>query len=428
MSIVKNVFFSALLGLIALDVGAQDKGYAKKCIEKLSSNRLHGRGYVKNGADKAAKFIASEFEKIGLEPIGNDYFQHFEFPVNSFPSKMTVQVDKRRLLPGVDFLIHPGSPGIRGEFPIYLMQEFSELDQLLNALDEQASPFVLFVDWNALDQLPKQTKSILENALFRIHKFGYGKMVAIAEITSEKLTWSGSTKLFELPKFTVNCEGFSPSSGSTIKLNVKHKFYKNYSSKNVVGRLKGENADSTIVLTAHYDHLGRMGKRCIFPGANDNASGVSLMLNLAKELQKEDKKYDIVVIAFAAEEIGLLGSRYFVEHPLIDLSQIKFLVNLDLAGTGDEGIRIVNGSIYSKQFDRLASLNENGNWLSTIKTRGAACNSDHCYFHERNVPSFFIYTLGGIKAYHDVYDKYETLPLTAYDGYFKLLKSFILDL
>jgi aminopeptidase YwaD len=66
--------------------------------------------------------------------------------------------------------------------------------------------------------------------------------------------------------------------------------------------------------------------------------------------------------------------------------------------------------------------------LKQIKIRGEACNSDHCLFHQKGVPCFFIYTLGGIQAYHDIYDRAETLPLTEYEDYFKLLVSFIKSL
>jgi aminopeptidase YwaD len=133
-------------------------------------------------------------------------------------------------------------------------------------------------------------------------------------------------------------------------------------------------------------------------------------------------------MAFGAEEMGLLGSKFFVENPLFPLSTIKFLINLDIAGTGDEGITVVNGSIYKKEFDLLFSINDEHNYLPQVKSRGEACNSDHCLFHLNNVPSFFIYTLGGIKAYHDVFDIPETLPLTKYKEYFKLLNSFVLGL
>ena len=76
-----------------------------------------------------------------------------------------------------------------------------------------------------------------------------------------------------------------------------------------------------------------MGKDTFFPGANDNASGVSMLLNLAKYYKAHPANYSIAFIFFSGEEAGLLGSKYYSEHPIFPLSKIKFLVNLVLLGT-----------------------------------------------------------------------------------------------
>ena len=136
-------------------------------------------------------------------------------------------------------------------------------------------------------------------------------------------------------------------------------------------------------------------------------------------------KYTLVFIAFAGEEIGLIGSKFFTEHPIFPLSKIKFLLNFDMAGTGEDGIQIVNGKIYQQKFDLITRLNEQDKLLKQVKIRGEACNSDHCMFYTKGVPCFFIYTLGGIQAYHDIYDRAETLPLTEFEDYFKLVVAFV---
>jgi hypothetical protein len=98
---------------------------------------------------------------------------------------------------------------------------------------------------------------------------------------------------------------------------------------------------------------------------------------------------------------------------------------LDLLGTGDEGITVVNATEYKTAFESLKNSNEQQHLLPTIKPRGKAANSDHYWFTERGVPCFFIYTMGGISAYHDVHDRPETLPLTRYKNVFRLLTTFI---
>jgi Zn-dependent M28 family amino/carboxypeptidase len=136
-------------------------------------------------------------------------------------------------------------------------------------------------------------------------------------------------------------------------------------------------------------------------------------------------EFSILFIATSAEELGLLGSRFFTENPLVELSKIRFLVNLDLVGTGEEGIMVVNASLFNKEFNGLKTINSENGFLRDIKTRGAACNSDHCPFFNKGIPCFYIYTLGGNAAYHAMNDKPETLSLAEFENCTKLLIKFI---
>ena len=212
---------------------------------------------------------------------------------------------------------------------------------------------------------------------------------------------------------------------TSLDVHINNKFLNEYRTQNVVGYIPGTVCpDSFLVYTAHYDHLGMMGKSIYFPGANDNASGTSMMLILARYFSRHPQRYSVVFIGFTGEEAGLLGSGYFTGHPLINLSGIKFLVNLDLVGTGVDGITVVNATEFPHPFEMLCHLNDTGRYLVNIKKRGKACNSDHCPFYACGVPCFFIYTLGGIAAYHNLDDRPETLPLTAFEALSKLLIAF----
>ena len=115
----------------------------------------------------------------------------------------------------------------------------------------------------------------------------------------------------------------------------------------------------------------------------------------------------------------------YVQKPIFPLSEIEFLINLDILGTGDEGITVVNGAVHTKKFEALKGINEQRGYLKQVKKRGKAAISDHYPFSEAGVPCFYIYTMGGIKAYHDVYDVPETLPLTEFKGVFQLLTDFV---
>ena len=145
------------------------------------------------------------------------------------------------------------------------------------------------------------------------------------------------------------------------------------------------------------------------------------MLCLAEEIKQHPLKENVLFIAFAGEEAGLKGSEWCVADRPIDFAKIKLLINLDLNGTGDDGITVVNATEQKKAFDVLTAINEKTHRLAQVKSRGPACNSDHCPFSKKGVPAIFIYTLGGITAYHDVFDKPETLPLTDFDDLYRTL-------
>ncbi len=392
---------------------AQDSLYTRSVINTLTSKAYHGRGYVKNGDIKAALFIADEFKGLNLLPLTENYFQPFDFPVNTFPSQMKVCVDGKKLIPGRDYIVHPSSATAKGKFKIFIA------DQPPSAytIDQVKDKIVLVRKPDSITTEQSKTYSEWdENKLD-------AKGIVFAEPT--KLTWSVSSKVYNYPDLRI-LKSALPEHPKEIQFNIQNKFIQ-HNAKNVIAEIKGNQVpDTFIVVTAHLDHLGMMGSETIFPGANDNASGISMLLNLATAYSKnKNSKYSLLFIAFAGEEAGLLGSKYYTEHPVVPLEKIKFLLNLDLLGTGDDGLMVVNGEIHPQQFNVIDSLNKVNHYLTHIGKRGKARNSDHYYFSEKGVPAFFLYTLGGIKAYHDIDDKAETLPLTKYKEVYRLIIDFI---
>jgi len=423
---MKRILLPVLaVSLLSATCIAQDLDYARSIVSKLASPELSGRGYVNQGDQMAAEYIAAEFEKIGLEKFRKSYFQRFTTSVNTFPSTVQLRVGDRTLSPGAEFLIEPGSPSVSGVFPVLPLKVHNILNQEIfsDFLRSTSGKFLLFseFDRNLYDAEDlKRIDDVLNFLKYHPDNPSAGTLIS----NGNKLTWSASSFQYAKPTFTVRSEMIDESVNE-VEVLVESKLVERYKTQNVAGYVEGENQDSLVVFIAHYDHLGMMGTDAIFPGANDNASGIAMLLNLAKYYKVNKPKYNTAFIAFAGEELGLLGSKHFVENPLFDLDKIKFLINFDISGTGDEGIQVVNGSVYQKQFDRLVKINEEKNLLPQVKIRGAACNSDHCMFDSKGVPNFFIYTLGGIQAYHDIYDKAETLPLTKFEDYFKLIVEFV---
>jgi hypothetical protein len=364
----------------------QDTVYARQIIDKLTSEQCFGRGYVNNGLQNAETLIINELKNYKCTPLFNTVFtQSFFHSVNTFPSNCDVKVNGQALTAGVDYILNPSSNSIKGKF---------------NLIKK--------------DSLTYTNNNLKQNLIISF---------------KNKLTFSVSNSVNTFCEIQLDKNKFKEVPAK-IKVDIENKLISKFESKNIGCYINGSSkTDSVIVFSAHYDHLGGLGKTTYFPGANDNASGVSMLLNLIKYYNTHQPKYKTIFIFFAGEEAGLLGSKYFVENKSIDLKKIKFLINLDLLGTGNDGIMVVNGLVYQKQFNILNEINFKNNMLvKDIRKRAKASNSDHYWFTEAGVPSFFIYTLGGISAYHDVFDIAKTLPLTDYVDVFNLLLLFTAQL
>lgn len=358
---------------------AQDSLFARKLVDTLTSPYFWGRGYTHDGVHMAAAFIASQFKSYGVKPMdGKNYLQEFSYPVNIFPGKMNVAINGVKLIPGKEFIVSPDSKGVTGE---------GKLEQ---------TDSTHFVD--------RKNRVIVS--------------------LEDKLTWSVEGKALDFTLIQVDKKAFTQMP-ATLKVAIENEVIPDFKTANVCGVVKGTiKPDSIIVITAHYDHLGGMGSDTYFPGANDNASGLTQLLSLAKYYAANPQPYTMAFIGFSGEEAGLLGSRYFTENPLIPLKNIRFLINLDLNGTGIDGITVVNATVYQKEFAAMRQINNEYHYFAKVVPRGKAANSDHYLFTEKGVPAFFIYTLGGIKAYHDVFDISATLPLNKYNDLFRLIVKF----
>lgn len=416
-----------LLGFFVLThelAKAQVLPYAKEVVQTLSSDEFQGRGYVKKGDKIASDYIRKEFERYGLKSFSRKYLQKFDLSINTFPKNIELTVNGQSLSAGYDFHVTPGSPSVSGRFStISLTVEDMLSDQKLRSKLMASQGKFIVVDSYTKEDYTKEEQDRLGGIIQFLKYQSSNPASGTIILTNDKLTWNGSQTQHPKPSFTILSDSLdAPITEVIVKLSAK--LETSYTTQNVLGYIEGENTDSLIVFIAHYDHFGKMGD-AIFPGANDNASGMAMLLSLAKYYSENKPAYNTAFIAFGGEELGLLGSRHFVQNPLFDLSTIKFLVNFDLAGTGDDGIQVVNGSVYRDKFDLLTSINEEMELLPKVKIRGKACNSDHCFFDEAGVPGFYIYTLGGIRAYHDVYDKFETLPFTEFEDYFTLVTEFI---
>lgn len=413
------IFFRCVVVLLLISGSLiSQNNPSREILNDLCSDEMMGRGYVRFGHVKAAKYIQEYYKSIQLKQFKKGtYLQPFKIKANTFPNDLNVSIDGKPLNEGVDYIIDPSSGTAKGKFGLIKVDQ----KNLMDFLDEVSLSKIKNFEGKVLVLNTLNSNNPDTLSIFNELKIGLSMICPIIWINNEKFTWSISRDQAEFP--ILELKDSLIWDADSVYLDVENVFLRDIVTHNVIGSISGLKKKS-IIISAHYDHLGMMGK-ALFPGANDNASGVAMLLSLANYFSDKSPKYNLVFIAFGAEEAGILGSKYYVENPLFPLDDIKFVLNLDIMGTGDEGITVVNGLLHKKQFKQLTSINKKQEYLSKIKIRGRAANSDHYWFSQLGIPSFFIYTLGGIKAYHDVYDRSETLPMSEFNDLFHLLIDFI---
>ncbi|MEL6132131.1 MAG: M28 family peptidase [Bacteroidota bacterium] len=388
-------------------------------LHKLTSKEFAGRGYTKKGHEKAADYVASQFEASGLQPLnGESFFQKFHLEIN-LPEEASLSINDKPLRIGEDFIVNKfsSSGSISGKLV--------DMDYGLDPSTKAEGKIVVIRDgWPsklANDSEKRKVYQSLKRIPQRIGALLPYRPLAII-VLRKKLTAGFTREQAQVPILEVSLAAW-PRCSRRAELSVVSN-PKRILSQNVVGYLPGtvEN-DTAIIVSAHYDHLGQVGT-AIFTGANDNASGVSMMLTMLKPT-----KYRTIFIAFGGEETGLIGSRFYVEkEPLFPLSRTKFILNLDLMGNGDEGIVAVGGKEHARFFEELKKLNEAMKAVPVVRARTNAPNSDHYFFLKEGVPGFFVYTLGGPPHYHDVYDTAANLRFSKFIEVRELLMTFLLGL
>ena len=422
--------FSLLVAFSGLSQTESDSTSVKQWIaaqiDTLADTNMYGRGYVNDGRMKAAAYLQRQFKNEHLKPAGKkkSYLQSYSFPVNTFPGKMELSCNGQRLQPGKDYLIDASSHSFSGENLQLETIDISNFGDVKNWKTMVArlvsSPWKVYLLTN-IDSACKKLGIRKHYLPFVLPRGCY----IIPQ--KEKLTWDVECETTDATVFYVRAEAI-PTDIKTVTAKVDGVFLPDAESDNIVGTLEGDVRDTFLVVSAHYDHLGMMGDKTTFPGASDNASGSAMLLYLAHYFSTHPHHYSILFICFSGEEPGLLGSEYFTRHPRVPLDRIKFLTNIDIMGDATDGITVVNATEFPAQFGLLQSLNKNHNYCPQVVSRGKAANSDHYYFTESGVPSFFIYSNGGKGYYHDIFDKASEITLNNVAGVAHLLIDFISEI
>ncbi|MFZ4548421.1 MAG: M28 family metallopeptidase [Bacteroidales bacterium] len=405
---------------------AQDISYARSLIDTLAAPGMHGRGYVQDGDKIAAGFLVGEFEKMGLKSFVPGFQQYYSFPMNTFPGKVIASVNGKSLVAGSDFQVWSASPSIKGTFKVHVLTSeiFSHDRKLQKFTSRNHSNEFILIDKKGITD--KKSLAFIDS--LKYYNFLHAK--GLLFVSDTKLVWSVMIGSKARDYVVVDIKrGSLPKKLKTFAVEIESEFIPNHEASNVIGWVKGQiQPDTFLIFTAHYDHLGRMGREVYYPGANDNASGTAMVVDLARHysLPENLPDYSMVFILLSGEEAGLLGSKYCASHLPFDLKNIKFLINIDMAGTGSEGITLVNASKYKDAFARMSKINANNEYLLTVKERGESCNSDHCPFYQKGVPAVFVYSMGKeFSEYHNPDDQSGKLPLSEYSDIFRLIRDFM---
>ena len=411
-----GIVFAVIFG--TLQVNAQNLEHYKAIVKELSSSKYQGRGYAKHGANKAGKYLENEFLKAHVDEV---VCQPFTLDINTFPGKMKMKVDGVKQVPGVDFTVREFNPSIKGEFGLYYIDTanynaekiFADLEKL-----EDNSVFVVSDFWFSY----KHGKDFK-----RLQGKECPSVAGILFTWEEPLKFykAYGEKVFDKPVIWVPYR--FPKDAKTIKLNMENKFLKDYECFNVIAKVEGRRHDSCYVFTAHYDHLGNLGRKVYYAGANDNASGTAAVVTLAEYYAQNKPEYDMYFIAFSGEDANLRGSEFYAKNPLVPLLQIKYLFNLDMFGdnnpvqyceASDEGMR---------GFALFEEINKEKHYFESLNRGKLAANSDHYPFASRHVPCIFFENEDGdaFKYYHTIYDTYENAIFSTYEPVFKIVTDFI---
>lgn len=411
-----------LILLCANLLNAQSYKYAHYCLDSLISKEFKGRGYYEEGDRIAANFIERELRNNGVKPVKNNlYQQKLPIKVNNIESaKLKLfSKDSSYLKLGEEFLVYGSSPSvdvlIENKKPLLVDLNKKKAKEKLDIYDKK----VVLIDLKTTDisKVSSLIKLLIEKEISP-------KLFIIQN--SDKIQFPIGRKVNKFPIIQLKGKLIGKKI-NYLELSVKSKWEENYMTQNVWGMVEGKlHKDSFFVFTAHYDHLGKIGEDCYFAGANDNASGVAVLLDMAKYYTQNPSDYSIVFIFTTAEEIGLLGSEYAAENPFVELDKIKFLFNLDMCGTGSGGIALINGKKETKASELFEKINQDKRYFNEIRIGGESCNSDHCPFVMKGVPALFLFTFGcEYNEYHTVYDNGKGLSFTKHLDFCNILKDFI---
>ena len=382
----------------------------KKHISYLADDKLEGRRAGSAGEKLAMEYISGQFRTLGVLPKGtNGFYQAFEINEGKQIGEGTMfSINDVSLKPGTEFfpLIFSAQKKIEAA-PAIALQEpdmpwFIDLKDILE--ENKSNPH-----FDLADYIRNNSKKAFDKGATAVILFNTGEQ-------DDKLAFNPKDRAEALPmpviyvtKDAAKKYLHDETATLNLKLNVEITDKKR-EGHNVVGYIDN-NAATTVVLGAHFDHLGygedgnsmlRTGEKLIHNGADDNASGTAALIELARILKSgKAKNSNYLFIAFSGEELGLYGSKYFTDNPTIDLSSVNYMINMDMIGRLNDSTKAlaVGGFGTSPQWASVINVNEKKLPFAIKIDSSGSGPSDHTSFYRKDIPVLFFFT-GQHRDYH----------------------------
>lgn len=404
----------------------------KTSISYLADDKLEGRRAGTPGEKQAITYISLQFQQIGLIPKGTEGFaQSFEINDGKEIGPSSIfSVNGQELKKGSEFFplaFSPNSSSIDAVVSLSLAESgqpwFKDLgDILMNNKDNPHFDIDARVQTEIKNAATKGAKALVfynSSSLADNVKFDGRDKTETAAIPVFYLTAAAREKYLK---------DLSADYDITLKSDLAEK---KRTAANVIGCIDN-GAASTIIFGAHFDHLGygedgnsmlRNGSKEIHNGADDNASGTAALIELAKLMKKsKSKQNNYLFIAFSGEELGLFGSKYFVEHPTITLTDVNYMINMDMVGRLNDSTRTVTIGGYgtSPSWNTILSGIKKAPFNVKYDSSGTG-PSDHTSFYRKDIPVLFFFT--GLHAdYHKPGDDADRIN---YNGELQIIKYIV---
>jgi aminopeptidase YwaD len=384
----------------------------KAHIQFLADDKLEGRRTGTPGEELAMQYISNQFKEIGLIAKGTEsYPQNFQVNDGKQIDGVTeLIINGNKLEAGKDFFPFPFSPAVSIEaLPAIALQEsdmpwFFDLKETLE--DNKDNPH-----FDLAAFIRNNTKKVKDKGASAVILYNSSSI-------DDKLIFDPKDRSEQLPIAVLYvakqpAQKYFTDKAATLTIKLRTSISEKIRiGHNVIGYIDNK-AATTIILGAHYDHLGygedgnsrnTTNEKIIHNGADDNASGTAALIELARKLKtSKATSNNYLFIAFSGEELGLYGSKHFTEHPTVDLKTVNYMINMDMVGRLNDSTKVITIGGYgtSPEWPNVIGSNYYNVTKKTKKTLPALIikidssgtgPSDHTSFYRKDIPVLFYFT------------------------------------